>query len=95
MCLRHVQRGHTAQSFKRLVALHPLVVGVLDVEARDVVGQQHNLVREQTVVVGVGQSSPHDLGMSSFAPGPVEFGAIFVPHARHDPRRSYFCSLSQ
>jgi hypothetical protein len=36
----HVERIYEAEAVKRLICAHPLAVGVLDVEARDVVGQQ-------------------------------------------------------
>ena len=54
--LGHVERIHEAQALERLVLARALVVGVLDVERRDVVGQQHHFVGEEPLAVGVGQS---------------------------------------
>ena len=51
LALGQVQRIHEAQPAKRLVASGQLVIGVLDIQRRDVIGQQHHLVGEKLLAV--------------------------------------------
>ncbi len=52
---RHVERVHETQAGERLVLLHPLIVGVLDVQAGDIIRQQHHFVGEKAVLIGFRQ----------------------------------------
>ena len=55
IALRQVQRIDEAQPLKRLIVRRPLVIGVLDVQRRDVVRQQHDLVGEELLAVDARQ----------------------------------------